>query len=169
MRKKTAKFLVIVLVIFLLFFLANCAKNTSQNQVFIDTTKSKILCAENQGFSCNGKNLIKINVEIADDNAEMEKGLMFREKLNENEGMLFVFGEEALHAFWMKNTLIPLDIIFIDENFDIIDIKHAVPCKAEPCELYKPSKPAKYVLEVNEGFAEKNSIGVGDKIILNQR
>jgi len=169
MRKKTAKFLVIVLVIFLLFFLANCAKNTSQNQVFIDTTKSKILCAENQGFSCNGKNLIKINVEIADDNAEMEKGLMFREKLNENEGMLFVFGEEALHAFWMKNTLIPLDIIFIDENFEIIDIKHAVPCRAEPCALYKSAKPAKYVLEVNEGFAEKNSVGVGDKIILNQR
>ena len=153
MRQKTAKFLMVFLVVFLLFFLANCAKNVGENQVLID----------------NGKNLIKISVEIADDSNEMEKGLMFRERLDENKGMLFVFGDNAARTFWMKNTLIPLEMIFIDDKNEIVDIKHAVPCKAEPCELYKPSKPAKYVLEVNEGFAEKNSIGVGDKIILNQR
>ena len=153
MRQKTAKFLMVFLVVFLLFFLANCAKNVGENQVLID----------------NGKNLIKISVEIADDSNEMEKGLMFRERLDENKGMLFVFGDNAARTFWMKNTLIPLDMIFIDDKNEIVDIKPAVPCKAEPCELYKSAKPAKYVLEVNEGFAEKNSIGVGDKIILNQR
>ena len=164
MRQKTAKFLMIFLVIFLPVFLANCAKNISQNQVFINTTKSKILCAENQGFSCNGKNLIKINVEIADDSNEREKGLMFREKLDEGDGMLFVFDDNAVRTFWMKNTLIALDMIFIDDKNEIVDIKHAVPCKEEPCALYKSSKPAKYVLEVNGNFTIKNNIGIGDKI-----
>lgn len=169
MRKKIAEFFIIFLVIFSLIFSASCAENTSQNQVFIGTTKSKILCAENQGFSCNGKNLIKINVEIADDSNEREKGLMFREKLNENGGMLFVFDDESYQTFWMKNTLIPLDMIFIDGNFNVVDIKHAVPCKKEPCALYKSSNPAKYVLEVNENFTEKNNVKIGDKIIMNKQ
>ena len=115
-----------------------------------------------QGKAC-------IEVETADEAGEQALGLMFRESLPENSGMLFIFPDSSPRSFWMKNTLIPLDIIFIDENFEIIDIKHAVPCRAEPCALYKSAKPAKYVLEVNEGFAEKNSVGVGDKIILNQR
>ncbi|MBI2102176.1 DUF192 domain-containing protein [Candidatus Woesearchaeota archaeon] len=148
MRQKTAKFLMIFLVVFLLFFSANCAKNVSVNQVWID----------------NGKNLIKINVEIADDSDEIEKGLMFRGKLNEDAGMLFVFGDNAVRTFWMKNTLIPLDMIFIDGNFEIVEIRHAVPCWAEPCALYKSAKPAKYVLEVNENFAIRNRISLGDKI-----
>jgi len=167
MRKKTAKFLVIVLVIFLLFFLANCAKNTSQNQVFIDTTKSKILCAENQGFSCNGKNLIKINVEIADDNAEMEKGLMFREKLNENEGMLFVFEESSFQGFWMKETFIPLDIIWIDNSKEVVHIKRRVPpCEKDPCKVYKAPKIAKYVLEINSGYADTLGLMEGDIAVI---
>ena len=153
MRKKTAKFLMIFMVIFLLFFSANCAKNAGENQAWVD----------------NGKNLIKINVEIADDSDEIEKGLMFREKLNEGDGMLFVFDDESYRTFWMKNTLIALDMIFIGDKNEIVDIKNAVPCKAEPCALYKSAKPAKYVLEVNENFAIKNNINIGDKIILNQR
>ena len=138
-----------ILVIFLLLFLAGCAKNF--DAVSID----------------NGKDLIKINVEIADDNNERAKGLMFRERLNENDGMFFIFDEENYQTFWMKNTLIPLDMIFIGEDLEIVDIKNAVPCKEEPCFLYKSSKPAKYVLEANQGFAAKNGIETGDKIILN--
>lgn len=147
------KILIKFLVIFLLIFQANCAKNIeNSNPIFID----------------NGKDLIKINVEVADDNNERGKGLMFREKLNENDGMLFVFDDESYLAFWMKNTLIPLDIIFIDENYGIVDIKNAVPCKEDPCALYKSLKPAKYVLEVNTNFTAKNKIKVGDKVIINQ-
>ena len=149
MAGKLAKFLAV----FLIVFLVGCTKNVEENQVLID----------------NGKKLIKINVEIADDHAEMEKGLMFRDRLDENDGMLFVFDDNAARTFWMKNTLIALDMIFIDDKNEIVDIKHAVPCKEEPCALYKSSKPAKYVLEVNDGFAAKNSIDIGDKIILNQR
>src|SRR3989344_1872990 len=90
-------------------------------------------------------------------------------KLNENDGMFFVFENEQERTFWMKNTLIPLDIIFIGNNFEIVDIKNAVPCKGEPCALYKSSKPAKYVLEVNGDQTAKRGIMIGDKITLNKR
>ncbi len=137
-----------IFVIFLLIFLISCTKNFKE--ILID----------------NGNDLIKINVEIADDNEERMQGLMFREKLNQNSGMFFIFENESYQTFWMKNTLIPLDITFIDKNFEIIDIKSAVPCKEDPCKLYKSSKPAKYVLEVDSNFTIKNNIKIGDKIIL---
>lgn len=140
-----------ILLFFLLFFLISCPKisNKNLNDVTID----------------NGKKIIKLNVEIADENQERQKGMMFREKLDENSGMLFVFDEEGNRTFWMKNTMISLDMIFIDKNFRIIDIKNAVPCDAEPCVLYKSSMPALYVLEVNSNFSAKNNVKVGDKII----
>ena len=138
----------------LLIFLISCSKNINKNF-------SEILIN-------NGKNLIKINIEIADDNEKRMKGLMFREKLNENEGMLFVFDDEQYQTFWMKNTLIPLDIIFIDKNLKIVDIKNAVPCKEEPCVIYKSEKAAEYVLEVNKNFTIKKGIKVGDNIIITQ-
>ena len=144
------KFFAIILMIFLI----SCAKNVDKNfkEISID----------------NGKKLIKINVEIADDNEERMRGLMFREKLDENGGMLFVFDDEGHHAFWMKNTLILLDIIFIDKNLKIVDIKNAQPCEEESCALYKSSKPAKYVLEVNGNFTINNKIKIGDKIVINK-
>ena len=143
-----------ILVFLLLIFLIGCTKisNKNLNEISID----------------NGEKIIKLNVEIADDNKERQQGLMFREKLNENEGMLFVFDNEDYQTFWMKNTLIPLDIIFIDKNFQIVDIKNAAPCKTYPCDLYKSSKPAKYVLELNANFTIRNSIKEGDKIILDK-
>lgn len=142
------KKIAVFLFIFSLIFLTNCTGNF--NQIYID----------------NGKSLIKINAEIADDNSEREKGLMFREKLDENSGMLFIFEDEAYHAFWMKNTLIALDMIFIDKNYKIVDIKNAVPCNEEPCVLYKSSNPTKFILEVNGDFTKKNNVKVGDKIIM---
>ena len=137
--------------IFLLIFLASCAK--SLDEILID----------------NGEKIIKINAEIADDNDEKAKGLMFREELDENYGMFFVFDDERELTFWMKNTLIPLDMIFIDGNLQIADIKNAVPCRKDPCELYKSSKPAKYVLEVNSGFSTRNNVKIGNKIVLNKK
>ena len=146
-----AEKIVKIMIIFLLVFLTGCAKNLDKIQID------------------NGKNLVKLNVEIADDNDERAKGLMFREKLDENEGMLFVFDDESYQTFWMKNMLIPLDLIFIGKNFEIVGIKNAEPCKTENCILYQSSKPAMYVLEVNNGFAVKNNIKTGNKIILNEK
>ena len=144
MKQISAKFLVI----FLLIFLASCAQNS--DQVLIN----------------NGKEDIIINVQIADDNEERVQGLMFIEKLDENGGMLFIFEKEDYQAFWMKNTLIPLDMIFINDELQIVDIKNAIPCKQDPCNVYTSNQPARYVLEINEGFAAKNSIDKDDKITL---
>jgi hypothetical protein len=109
-------------------------------------------------------NNVKINVEIADDSLERERGLMFREGLGENSGMLFIFKDEQVRGFWMKNMLIPLDMIFINGNGKIVSIKTAEPCKADPCASYSSDYPAKYVLEVNSGFALKNNVSVNDSI-----
>ncbi len=108
----------------------------------------------------------KIKVEIADSQAEMEKGLIHRENLGENSGMLFIFPDSEIRSFWMKNTLISLDIIFVDENLEIVDIKNALPCSSEPCALYTSSLPAKYVLEVNSGFSEQNNLTIGEEVSL---
>lgn len=148
MKQKIMKFSVVFFLVFLMIFLANCTKKV--NQISIS----------------NGEKIIKVNVEIADDNYERQQGLMFRESLNENDGMIFIFEDENFQSFWMKNTLIPLDIIFIDKNFEIVDIKNAVPCEEDPCAAYDSAKPAKYVLEINYGFAEKNSIEAGGKVDL---
>ena len=88
-------------------------------------------------------------VEIADEHKERRQGIMFRESLAKNAGMLFVFEKESMYPFWMKNTLIPLTMIWIAEDFTIVDIKNAVPCEKDPCPNYPPSGKAKYVLEVN--------------------
>src|SRR3989338_3158581 len=99
--------------------------------------------SENAVFIMNGKEKTKVNVEIADDAKERATGLMFREFLGDDSGMLFVFDDENARNFWMKNTLIPLDIIFISKGFEIVDIKYAEPCKEDPCASYSPVKPAK--------------------------
>jgi len=140
MRKK-----IIFLILIFLLVLISCTK---QNFVLIDNNLEKI----------------KINVEIADTDEERSKGLMFREFLDEDSGMLFIFDNENYYGFWMKNTLIPLDMIFIDKNFEIVDIIYAEPCKKEPCKSYRPIKPAKYVLEVSGNFTIKNDVSIGNKI-----
>lgn len=107
---------------------------------------------------------VKVSVDVADAFEEHSKGLMFRESLPEDSGMLFIFQDESQKTFWMKNTLIPLDIIFIDSDFQIINIEQAVPCEADMCPYYKSEGEAKYVLEVNEGFAERNGVGAGNSV-----
>ncbi len=106
----------------------------------------------------------KIVIDLADSEEERSKGLMFRTSLKENAGMLFIFENPSVQAFWMKNTLIPLDMIFIDENKMIINIETALPCTSDPCQIYTSKRPALYVLEVNAGFAEKNNIATGDEV-----
>ena len=110
------------------------------------------------------KGTIAVQAEIADTDAERAQGLMFRQSMPGNQGMLFIFGKEEHQIFWMKNTLIPLDIIFIGKDLEIVDIQHAVPCTADPCPLYKSVKPAKYVLEVNANFTTNNNITIGSKV-----
>lgn len=105
---------------------------------------------------------ISIDIEIADEEPERMRGLMDRFTLPDNAGMLFIFPEEELRSFWMKNTYISLDIIYINKNKEIVSIqKYTQPqtTSSIPSEL-----PAMYVLEVNAGFADKYKLQVGDKI-----
>jgi len=110
------------------------------------------------------KDEIVVYSEIADNTYKRTLGLMNRSSLGENAGMFFVFDNEETRAFWMKDTLIPLDIFFIDSKMDIVDIQTMQPCKTIMCPRYTSSTPAKYALEVNAGFASKNGVKVGDTI-----
>lgn len=101
----------------------------------------------------------EITAELAVTPAERERGLMFREKLEPDQGMLFVFEEEDLYSFWMKNTLIPLDIIWLNSHRQIVHIeKNVPPCHQDPCPGYMPRQPALYVLELRAGQAEANNL-----------
>lgn len=103
-------------------------------------------------------------VEIADQDAKRERGLMFREQLGAREGMLFVWEDEALRSFWMKNTRIPLDILHFDGERRLVDMHLAVPpCLRERCPSYVGIRPARYVLEVPAGTAKALGLRIGDR------
>jgi uncharacterized membrane protein (UPF0127 family) len=102
-----------------------------------------------------------VTVEVADDDATRERGLMFRERLDQDRGMLFVFEEEGEHVFWMKDTLIPLDMIFVDGLGRVV----GVVSRAEPRSLAPRSGgPSRYVLEVAGGWAEERGLRPGDRV-----
>ena len=101
----------------------------------------------------------KIKVEVVRTDEEKAKGLMFREKLGKNEGMLFVFEREETLSFWMKNTRIPLSIAFIAKDGKIVDIQDMEPFDLQS---HVSARPARYALEVNQGWFKKNGIEVGD-------
>jgi len=102
-------------------------------------------------------------VELATNDAQRELGLMHRTSLAADRGMLFVFPYDAPQSFWMKNTLIPLDILFFDKDRNLVSMQLDVPpCKADPCPTYPSGKPAKYVLELAAGTVAQLGITTGD-------
>ena len=109
-----------------------------------------------------GNFISMIDIEIADDDTRRATGLMYRNKLEENQGMFFIFPSENYQSFWMRNTVLPLDILFVNSKNEIVTIhKNTVPFDESS---YPSTKPAKYVVEVNAGFTDKYNIEVGDKI-----
>ena len=106
-------------------------------------------------------------VELALTPEEQAQGLMFRESLPTRTGMLFLFPETAPHHFWMKNTMIPLDMIWMDEAGTVLFVSaDTPPCTADPCPNYGPDMPAKSVLEIAGGKAKAESVTVGSKLVL---
>jgi uncharacterized membrane protein (UPF0127 family) len=116
-------------------------------------------------IDASGGKEVEVRVEVADDLAEQAKGLMDRTTLGENRGMLFVFPEERELSFWMKHTLIPLSIAFIDSESRIIDIQDMKPLDDKPPH-YVSAEPAQYALEVNQGFFEERGVRVGNRVEL---
>lgn len=106
--------------------------------------------------------LAKIDIEIADSDYETQTGLMYRDGMEDNQGMLFVFDEPAYHSFYMKNTKFSIDIIFIDADLRIASFKE----RAKPLDEggLNSEVPVQYVLEVNAGLAEKWQLEIGDRI-----
>ncbi|MBX3689496.1 DUF192 domain-containing protein [Dokdonella sp.] len=107
------------------------------------------------------------SVEIADTDAAREHGLMDRTQMPADHGMLFIFDDDAPRAFWMKNTRIPLDMLFFDADRRLISVQHdAQPCTADPCPPYSSGAPARYVLELNGGKARALGVSPGDVLTI---
>ena len=109
---------------------------------------------------------VVVPVEVADTQEERQTGLMNRESLPEDAGMIFVFGADSTGGFWMKDTLIPLSIAFADADGTIVSILDMEPCAAEPCEIYDPGVSYRTALEVNQGAFSRWGVEVGDRLSL---
>lgn len=104
-------------------------------------------------------------VEIADDPGERAQGLMFRDALDDDAGMLFIFPDVAPRAFWMRNTRIPLDIVYLGPELRIVGWSlNTPPCRTQRCPSYPSIRPARYVLEVNAGEMARLGASVGDRL-----
>ncbi len=124
-------------------------ENTKEN------TKENIVCFKDTCFK----------VEIAKTKQEQKTGLMFRESLDQNKGMLFVYDTPGQHSIWMKNMLISLDIVWIDQDSEVVYIKENFePCDQDVCDSVKPDQKVKYILEINAGLIEKLGLKKGDKL-----
>ena len=113
----------------------------------------------------DGSREIPLWVELADDPPEQARGLMERTELGPDRGMLFIFPAPRPLSFWMKNTRIPLDALFFDEQGAFVNVQTMDPC-LDPCPTYSSGKPVKYALEVNAGFAEEQGIKRGWRLEL---
>lgn len=122
-------------------------------------------CQHNQHrVTLNGHHFV---VEVADTDQTRALGLMFREHMDDDVGMLFIFPDTQRRAFWMKNTLISLDILYFDQNKKLVSIsENTPPCKntTTRCPNYPSAQPAKYVLEINAGLSEEYGFKTGDEL-----
>ena len=153
----------IVLLLLFSLALAGCAGTSSEPRA--TTTGSGDARASDQPtvtIDASGGDEVRVRVEIADEAPEQARGLMYRTALAEDRGMLFVFPREERLSFWMKNTLIPLSVAFMDSEGRIVDIQDMKPLDDDP-PSYVSAEPAQYALEVNQGFFEDRGVEVGDR------
>ena len=113
-----------------------------------------------------GEGDVEVPVEVADSRGERQVGLMNRESLPEDSGMVFLFPEPTTGGFWMKNTLIPLSIAFYGRDGTIVRILDMDPCRADPCPIYEPGVAYTAALEVNQGAFARWGVSEGDVVRL---
>jgi hypothetical protein len=109
----------------------------------------------------------RLNLELAITPDQRTHGLMLRQSLPDDQGMLFVFGQQSSGSFWNRNTLIPLSIAYIDHDGTILDIQDMRPQEeGQPPDMYPPAQAYWYALEVNQGWYANNGLAVGDTLLL---
>ena len=144
-----------------LLFIASCKEKSSSESI-----KTQEITFTKEGtLTILSKDTIiqKLAIEFAETDYEVQTGLMYRQSMANNQGMLFIFPDVAMHSFYMKNTQIPLDIVFIDEGLKIASFqKNATPFDESGL---SSQVPVKYVLEINAGLADNLGLQVGDSII----
>lgn len=157
MRKMLFEILLFIIVVFLLVYLffifARIALSPGPQQYSLGS-----VCIKEKCFS----------VELARTDTERERGLMLRTQLDKDKGMLFIFEKEGIYSIWMKNTFIPLDIVWADSQGKVVYIsENAQPCQSLICPSAVPATKAKYVLEVNAGICKEVGIKLGDELGIN--
>jgi uncharacterized membrane protein (UPF0127 family) len=106
-----------------------------------------------------------VHLELALTDEEKQLGLMFRDTLPSDHGMLFIFDADGPLEFWMKNTFIPLDFVWMSAAGEVVDVRASIqPCRSDPCPSYGSGKPARAVLEVNAGFAAAHGVRPGEQL-----
>jgi len=145
--------IVIALLVYIFFIFAKPVFSPSIQQSSLNS-----VCVKNRCFF----------VELAKTDSERERGLMFRDQLPKDNGMLFIFDKEGVYPFWMKNTLISLDIIWADNQGRVVYVSQSTqPCKSLLCPQIIPTSKARYVLEVNGGMSEELGLKLGDELGIN--
>lgn len=148
------KYLFLIVLVFLIF---NKSIETYESNTPITFKKTQIKIGNKE-----------INVEIAQTELQLKRGLMNRTQLKEDEGMLFIFDKDQILNFWMKNTLIDLSIAYINSNYEVVDIQdmNVIDLDEKSPVMYPSKSPAKYALEMNKGWFNRNNISIGDKVEL---
>lgn len=160
-------------------YASGCHENTG-NSTATETSSSKAGTESPAPVTANGSEFRKdaslaflsknnadtiriIDIQLAKTDQQREDGLMYRKSMSDDQGMLFIFPDMEERSFWMKNTYISLDIIYLDDKLEIVSIqKYATPLSEQSLPSFKK---AQYVLEVNGGFCDKYHIGYGDKVV----
>lgn len=137
-RAKVVPIAIVLLLVMIMVLLVSCSLSSAQ------------VCSHKSCF----------DVELAVSPEKRNLGLMHRSELADDAGMLFIFPEEGNYSFWMKNTLIPLDIIWFDSGQRVVHVETAYPCE-DRCPPISPDAEAMYVLEINAGSADENDIRIG--------
>lgn len=159
-------FIVVVVLAFVIYLMSNLFVSEKSNN------KRKIQNHQVYQFKkdgevtfqkSTGEFISKIDVEFADNDQKRTQGLMYRTKMDEDQGMLFIFPNQSMQSFWMLNTVLSLDMIFVNSDLKIVTIhKNTEPYTTES---YPSTEPAQYVIETLAGYTDKYQIEVGDKVV----
>jgi uncharacterized protein len=149
---------VVIIVVFAAFaILNNLLKEETVQTKYVFTKEGELVF-----YDSLGNDKVRIDIEIADNEYERQLGLMFRDGMSENQGMLFIFPYQNIQSFWMRNTRISLDILFVNNRKEIVTIHKGTDILSE--RSYPSTQPSIYVVEVIAGFTDKYGIVEGDRV-----